>query len=57
MPENFYGKIVRLSQDEEEQIKADLLLFIHNVATGEFNSPEQVNNFTSILELTAKFFG
>ena len=57
MPENIYGKIVRLSQDEEEQIKADLLLFIHNVATGEFNSPEQVNNFTRVLELTAKFFG
>lgn len=55
MPENSYG--IRLSSDEKEQIKADMLLFIHNVVIGEFKSPEHINNFPQILELIAKFFG
>ena len=47
---------VRLSREEREGLKADLLAFVHNVAQGDFNTPEQVNALCPVAELVARFF-
>ena len=47
---------LRLSEEEQEAIKNDLLAFVHKVAGGEINTPEQVNMLCPVVELLAKYF-
>ena len=49
-------KPVRLSKEETEEVKEDLLMFVHNVAKGDFTSPEQVSTLCNVVELLAKYF-
>ncbi len=47
---------VRLSKEETEGVKEDLLMFVHSVAKDDFNTPEQVNTLCNVVELLAKYF-
>ena len=47
---------VRLSREEDERLKLDLLNFIHSVSCGEFSDPEQVRTLIPAVETVARFF-
>lgn len=40
---------IPLSEKELADLKADLLHFIHMVATGQFNSPEHIQAFLGLI--------
>ncbi len=46
----------KLSEQEEANVKADLLSFIHSVASGQFDKPEHLACFIPAVELLARFF-
>ncbi len=46
----------RLSKEEAENIKKDLLTFIHEVTQGNLNTPEQVNALCGVVELVFKLY-
>ena len=48
---------VRLSKEEQENIKSDLLFFIHRVTHGEYSTLDELQILPHLLELLARFFG
>ena len=46
----------KLTEQEEANVKADLLSFIHSVASGEFNKPEHITNFIPAVVALAQYF-
>ena len=46
----------RLSKEEVETIKKDLLTFIHEVTQGNLNTPEQVNALCEVVGLVFKYY-
>ena len=46
----------KLTEQEENSVKADLLSFIHSVASGEFNKPEHITNFVPAIVLLDQLF-
>ena len=46
----------KLTEQEEASIKADLLSFIHSVASGEFSKPEHIAAFIPAVETLAQYF-
>lgn len=46
----------KLTEQEETSVKADLLSFIHSVASGEFNKPEHITNFIPAVVALAQYF-
>ena len=50
------AKRPRLYLDEMENIKQDLLTFIHEVTQGNLNTPEQVNALCEVVGLVFKYY-
>lgn len=46
----------KLTEQEEATVKADLLSFIHSIASGEFNKPEHIAAFIPAVVTLAQYF-
>ncbi len=54
--QNFKNQCARLTSEEQEDIKTDLLFFIHRVTHGQYSTLDELAILPTILELAAKFF-
>ena len=47
----------RITKEEWDKVKADLLNFIHLVAYGELDKPEHIQALIPAVEIINRFFG